>query len=219
MFKGKKILCVSAHMDDVEFGCGGLISSLSKDSDIYVLVLSKDRKNSRGEVQEVRVLEEQYAAMDILGVTKENIFLADGIPGQLFPEYRQNVLEAMYDIDSKLRPDIIITPSLNDVHQDHRTVCRSAQKAFNRRIRLAYEVINSSDGFVPTLFFEVSDYALNAKVQAVHCYRSQADPTVTSAHYFDRDAIESLARLRGVRMGVQYAESFEVMNLVCFQGE
>ncbi|HOW53953.1 MAG TPA: PIG-L family deacetylase [Syntrophorhabdaceae bacterium] len=219
MFKRKKILCVSAHMDDAEFGCGGLISSLSRESDIYVLVLSKDRKNSLGEVQEVRVLEEQYAAMNILGVKKENIFLPDGIPGQLFPEYRQNVLEAMYDVDSKIRPDIVITPSMNDVHQDHRTVCRSAQKAFNRRTRLAYEVINSSDGFVPTLFFEISKDALDAKAEAILCYRSQADPAVTSAHYFDRGAIESLARLRGVRMGVQYAESYEVMNLVRFQGE
>jgi len=218
MFRQKKILCVSAHMDDVEFGCGGLISSLAGVSDIYVLVLSKDRKNSLGEVQEIRVVEEQYAAMNILGVKKENIFLPDGIPGQLFPEYRQNVLEAMYDIDSRVRPDIVVTPSINDVHQDHRTVCRSAQKAFNRRTRLAYEVINSSDGFVPTLFFEISQSALDAKAKAILCYRSQADPTVTSAHYFDKGAIESLARLRGVRMGVQYAESFEVMNLVCFQG-
>jgi N-acetylglucosamine malate deacetylase 1 len=217
MFHNKKILCISAHMDDVEFGCGGLIKSLEKKSEIYVLVLSKDRKNSLGEVQEIRDVEEQYAAMRILGVKRENIFIPDGIPGQLFPEYRQNVLEAMYHIDSQIKPDIVITSSINDVHQDHRIVCRSAQKAFNRRTRLAYEVINSSEGFAPTLFFEISEEVLKAKVRAIQCYKSQQDPAVTTVDYFDERAIESLARVRGVRMGVQYAESFEVMNIVCSQ--
>ncbi len=217
MFYDKKILCISSHMDDVEFGCGGLIKSLESKAEIYVLVLSKDRKNSIGEVQEIRDIGEQYAALQILGVEKGNVFISEGIPGQLFPEYRQKILEEMYRIGSQIKPDIIITPSMNDVHQDHRTVCSSAQKAFKRKTRLAYEIVNASEGFVPTLFLEITKKALKAKIKAIQCYKSQQNPAITSADYFDKEAIESLARVRGVRMGVQYAESFEVMNIVCFQ--
>ncbi len=214
MFHNKKILCISSHMDDIEFGCGGLIKTLQGKADIFIMVVSRDRKNSRYEIQEIRDVNEQYTASEMLGVKRENVFILDGIPGQLFPEHRQQILEEMYHIDSKIKPDIVITPSMNDVHQDHRTVCRCAQKAFNRRTRLAYEVINAGEGFIPTLFFEIDEAALRAKIDAIQVYRSQQDPSVTSADYFTRDAIESLARVRGVRIGVRYAESFEVMKIV-----
>jgi len=219
MFYGKRILCISSHMDDVEFGCGGLIKSLENRAEIYVLVLSKDRKNYLGEIQEIRDIDEQYTALQILVVNRENVFVSEGIPGQLFPEYRQKILEEMYNIGALIKPEIIITSSMNDVHQDHRTVCSSAQKAFKRQTRLAYEIVNATEGFMPSLFFKITRKALTAKINAIQCYKSQQNPAITSADYFDKGAIESLARVRGVRMGVQYAESFEVMNIVCFQQE
>ena len=215
MFSDKKILCISSHMDDAEFGCGGLIKSLESKSEIYVLVLSKDRKNSLGEIQEIRDIDEQYTALQILGVKRENVFISAGIPGQLFPEYRQKILEEMYNIGSLIKPEIIITPSMNDVHQDHRTVCSSAQKAFKRKTRLAYEIVNASEGFVPTLFVDISEKCLQAKISAIQCYKSQQDPKITTADYFDKEIIEGLARVRGARVGARYAEAFEVMNIVC----
>ena len=218
MFSNKKILCISAHMDDVEFGCGGLIKSLEKKSEIYVLVLSKDRKNSQGVIQEIRDVEEQYAAMRILGVKRKNIFISDGIPGQLFPEYRQNVLETMYNIDSQIKPDIVITPSINDVHQDHRIVYISAQKAFKRRTRFAYEIVNASEGFVPTIFVEISEKCLQAKIAAIECFKSQQNPRITAADYFDGELIAGLARMRGAGSGMKYAEAFEAASIIFKQG-
>lgn len=218
MFQGKNILCISAHMDDVEFGCGGLIKSLEGLADIYVLILSKNRKNAMGKVQEVRDIDEQLAALRMLAVKRENIFFADGIPGQLFPEHRQKVLEEFYLIGEQIKPDVVITPSPNDVHQDHKTVCASAKKAFKRQTHLTYEIVNASSGFLPTCFFEINEAALRAKQSAINCFKSQQDPETTTADYFGREIIEGLARMRGARGGVRYAEAFEVLNMTCYQG-
>ncbi len=215
MFENKKILCVSAHMDDIEFGCGGLIKSLEMKSEIFVLALSKDRKSSRREIQEIRKMEEQYASLKILGVKKENLIVPEGIPGQLFPEHRQEILEEMYRVGSLVKPDIIITPSMNDVHHDHRTTCFCAQKAFKRQTRMSYEIVNAVEGFNPNLFCEINEESLCSKVKAIQCYKTQLDPDTTTGNYFDSDIIRGIARMRGAKIGVEFAEAFEVGNFVC----
>ncbi len=214
MFNNKKILCISAHMDDIELGCGGLIKTLEGKSEIWVLALSKDRKDSNGNVQEIRDLQEQYLALKHLGISTERFISSEGITGQLFPEYRQKILEEMYRVKALINPDIIITTSMNDVHQDHRIVCQCAQKAFSRSTRLSYEIINATNGFNPNLYFEISKKALIAKSAAVNAYKSQQDSNTTSADYFSEEIITSLAIARGARQGMKYAECFEVHQVV-----
>lgn len=214
MFRNKKILCISAHMDDIEFGCGGLVKALEGKSEIFFLILSKDRKSSRGEIQEIRALEEQFNSALVLGVKRENIFFVEGISGQLFPENRQQILEEMYRIDALVNPDIVFITSKNDVHQDHRTVYYSALKAFKRKTLLAYEIVNSTAGFCPSFFLHITEECLKAKINAVKCYKSQNNPTVTTGDYFDDETIMGLARLRGARIGVRYAEAFEAVNII-----
>lgn len=200
-------------MDDVELGCGGLIKSLEHKSEVWVLALSQDRKDSSGNIQEVRDLEEQYLALKHLGVPKERLIVSEGIPGQLFPEFRQQILEEMYRVKQRISPDIIITPSQNDVHQDHRTVCQSAKKAFSRTTHLCYEIINATDGFRPYVYFELTPEALHAKTQAVNAYKSQHNPGTTSGDYFSAEIVKSLAVARGARMGMVLAECFEVETI------
>jgi N-acetylglucosamine malate deacetylase 1 len=214
VFNNKKILCISAHMDDIEFGCGGLIKTLENDSDFYVLVLSKDRKDSKLNIQEVRDLNEQSNALKHLGVKKDNLFISEGIAGQLFPEYRQEILEEMYRIKSLIKPDVVITTSSNDIHQDHRTVNACSQKAFSRTTRLSYEVINATNGFCPNIIFEITEEALDAKVRAIKEYKTQHDANITSGDYFSEEIIKSLAVTRGARAGVKFAEAFECGSIL-----
>lgn len=217
MFHDKRILCISAHMDDIEFGCGGLVKSLEDKAEIFLLILSKDRKSSKGVVQEIRDLEEQFCSSSFLGVKKENIFFVEGVPGQLFPEYRQQILEEMYRVDALINPHFIFVPSRNDVHQDHRTVYNSSLKAFKRKTIIAYEIVNSTEKFSPSMFVEISEESLNAKINAISCYKSQNNSVVTTGDYFDADAIKGLARIRGARVGARYAEAFEVVNMMVRQ--
>ena len=139
-------------MDDIEFGCAGLIKTLENDSDIYILALSQDRKDSKGNIQEVRDLKEQYKSLEFLGVSKEKLYISENIPGQLFPEHRQEILEELYRIKALINPDIVITTSRNDIHQDHSTIAQEGLRAFKDRTILGYELIWNNISFNTTAF-------------------------------------------------------------------
>jgi LmbE family N-acetylglucosaminyl deacetylase len=209
---GKRILCLSAHADDFELGCGGFIASQAPSVEIWVSVMTMNRRNAHGDLQEERSLDEQLRALDILGIERQRLILPEGIDGQLFPECRQRLLEALYALDKELSPDLVLTTSHHDVHQDHVTLCHCAHKAFKRRSLLGYEVPNSSHGFQPNLAVHINAEAMERKCRAVAAYRSQLQQT--TGDYFSSDMIQSLARAKGVRFGLPYAECFEVYWLL-----
>ena len=202
-------------MDDFEIGCGALIAKICHQCEIFVLCLSSCRKSFTGTIQEIRDIEEQYLSLDIFGIPRENCMINDQIPGQLFPEYRQLILETLYHADRKYNPDLILVPSMNDIHQDHRTVAQSALKAFKRKSLLGYYIVNSSKGFEPNLYVSVDEEHIKTKARAVSAYRSQLSPSVTTADYFSYDVMKSIAVTYGVRAGQPFAEPFEIYLLKC----
>ncbi|MDA2923047.1 PIG-L family deacetylase [Acidobacteria bacterium AH-259-L09] len=210
----ERILCISAHLDDAEFGCGGMIARFREYTEFYILALSQTRRSFSGKLQEQRDLNEAYAALRHLGLPSERLILPDiEIPGQLFPEYRQRILETLYEVKEQVGPDAVFAPSINDIHQDHQSVQCAALKAFKRKSVFGYEILNSAHGFIPTFFVALDISHLRAKTSAIGEYRSQMDPTITTADYFSEDRIVSLASARGARAGWQYAEAFEVYSL------
>lgn len=199
-------------MDDIEFGCGALIHSIKDKAEIYLLVLTKDRVNAHGIVQERRILDEQFQAAKILGIKKENIYISEEpISCQKFPEQRQFILEELYRFKNLIKPDAIFTPSEHDIHPDHRTVFECSIKAFSRTTHFAYEVINATRAFNPNCYLEVSKKDLDKKVEAIACYKSQYELKMTSGDYFSKESIESLAITRGTRQGMKFAEAFEII--------
>jgi len=211
--KNKKILCVSAHLDDIEFGCGGFISKFCKDADFFVFGTTLNRRSYHGKIQEERLLDEQYAALDVLGVPKKHFFSNNEICGQMLPEYRQLVLEELYRVGAEIKPDLVLVPSYNDIHQDHRTIAWAARKAFKRVSLWGYEIVNSSTGFSPNLYTALEKEHLQKKADAVACYKSQQSESVTTADYFSYEVIYSLAVAHGARAGCRLAEAFEVYSL------
>ena len=209
----KKILCISAHQDDFEIGCGALISRIGQYNEIFVLCLSSFRKAFNGEIQEIRNIKEQYLSLEILGIPRGNCMINDEIPGQLFPEYRQLILETLYETDIKLNPDLILVPSMNDIHQDHQTVALSALKAFKRKSVMGYLIINSSKGFNPNLYISVDEEDIRIKAKAIASFRSQLSSSITTADYFSYDVIKSIAVSYGIRIGTPFAEPYEIYQL------
>ena len=214
MLKNKKILFIGAHMDDIEFGCGGIISKYSGCSDIYVLHMSKIRRDSAMNIQEIRNLEEMFKAASVLGIKKDNVFLgSENISGQLFPECRQLILETLYNFGNKLNPDIVFFPYM-DVHQDHNIVYNSCRKAFKRNNLFCYEIPNSQNVFNPNMYIKISLKDLENKIESINCYQSQLEAVNTPGDYFSEDKIRATSVFRGIKCGLEYAEAFVIENLI-----
>ena len=98
-------------------------------------------------------------------------------------------------------------PSLHDIHQDHLTIAQEGLRAFKQTTVLGYELIWNNLEFNTGCFVTLSRTHVEAKCNALRAYESQ-----NHRPYMQADFVFSLARTRGVQIGVEYAESFEVMR-------
>lgn len=216
--KDKKILFLGAHMDDVEFGCGGLISSLIRSNfpqkNLFVQVLSKNLRDSEGKIVLQRDIEEQYKSFESLGLDKNSYEVNSVVDGQVFPEQRQKLLDFLYQIKNKFSPDIVFTNSRNDVHQDHRTLAETTLKAFNRRSIIYYQIYNSSHRDFSNFFFPIEIEDVQNKIKALNSFKSMLSSDTSLIDYFSDDVIKSKLVVDGLKSGNKYAECFEIERLI-----
>jgi len=120
-----------------------------------------------------------------------------------------------------IRPEIVYIPNRSDAHSDHRVAVEAilgATKSFRcpfiRRI-LAYECLSETEmappftasAFVPTVFVDITqEYSI--KRQAMQLYASEL---MDSSLPRSLEVMEALARFRGSRIGVTFAESFMLL--------
>jgi LmbE family N-acetylglucosaminyl deacetylase len=122
-----------------------------------------------------------------------------------FPSVRQDILEVLVALNADLRPDLVFTPSLGDIHQDHETVARESMRAFKRTTLLGYEIPWNCFNFRQQAYVELEPAQLDRKVAALMCYRSQAH-----RNYANEEYVRNVARTRGIEGGRDLAEVFEV---------
>ena len=70
---GKRVCFIGAHPDDIELGCGALISNISQQTDVLCVTLSDNKKNP--DLQ--NLIAEHKASMAVLGVTGERDVVKD----------------------------------------------------------------------------------------------------------------------------------------------
>ena len=110
-------------------------------------------------------------------------------------------------------PDLILTHTRGDAHQDHREVCRHTWNTFRDHLVLEYEIPKwDGDMGRPNLYVPVSAEALERKVDLLLKHFG----TQRSKHWFDRETFQGLARLRGMecRAPERYAEAFFANKVV-----
>jgi len=127
-----------------------------------------------------------------------------------FPERRQEILEILFQYDKEDRPELILTPCTNDLHQDHQTVTNEALRAFKRSTILGYELPWNNIVFRENCFISLEERHVQKKIEALWNYKTQ----ISERHYFDREYLRGLTRSRGAQIGVKYAEAFEAIKLV-----
>jgi LmbE family N-acetylglucosaminyl deacetylase len=143
-----------------------------------------------------------------LGIDEQNLIIFDYQVRKLNFS-RQDILEDLIKLRNNIHFDLILMPSLNDIHQDHLTVSQEGLRAFKTSSILGYELIWNNLTFNTTCFVRLEEHHLQSKIKALKNYKSQE-----GRDYITADFIKSLATARGVQIGAKYAEAFEVIRWV-----
>lgn len=203
------ILVLAPHTDDGELGAGGTIASLIESgAKVTYAAFSTAAESVPSHLPPDILKTEVKAATHALGILPENLIIFD-YPVRKLNYHRQEILESLIALRADNSFDLVLMPSLKDIHQDHRTIAEEGLRAFKGTTILGYELIWNNLSFETTCFIKLKKHNIESKLNALHCYQSQA-----GRRYMSEEFIFSLAITRGVQIGADYAESFEVLRWV-----
>jgi len=204
------VLCLGAHCDDIEIGCGGTLVAMREarpDVEIRWVVFSSN---------ETRREETRRCARLLLGDA-----FADAPESLRFESFRDGYLpyegvavkDAFEDLKQRVRPDLILTHFRHDLHQDHRLVCELTWNTWRDHAIVEYEIPKyDGDLGAPNLFVPLTSTEVDRKLEALmKAYETQA-----AKQWFDPETFRGLMRLRGVEANApgRYAEAFYARKLV-----
>lgn len=203
------ILILAPHTDDGEFGCGGSIAKfIEEGKNIYYVAFSTAEESVPlgfpKNILEVEVKE----ATRRLGIKSSNLIIYKFQVRKL-SYVRQEVLEKLIEIKHEISPNLIFIPSPHDLHQDHYTVAIEGMRAFKNISILGYELPWNNITFHTHAFVKLKKTHIENKINALNAYESQSKKLYATPEF-----IWSLARTRGVQIGTEFAEAFEVIRWV-----
>lgn len=201
-----KILCIGAHSDDIEIGCGGTILHL---------------------LERYQTCELYWVVFSAIGAREEEarnsvrLFGGDRIKGLVLKPFQDGFMpfagaevKTIFEKELKpIAPDIIFTHNDKDAHQDHRLLSQLTWNTFRNHLILEYE-IPKYDGDLgrPGVFLPLAKELCERKVQGL----MKAFATQRPKHWFDPETFLALMRLRGMECAAPsgYAEAFYCRKLV-----
>jgi len=202
----KRVLCLGAHSDDIEIGCGGTMLELARtrpDTEFRWVVLSSDA---------VRAAEARAGAAAFLPGARHTLHL-EAFRNGYFPWIGAEIKDYFESLKKLETPHLVFTPWREDRHQDHRTVSDLTWNTFRDHTILEYE-IPKYDGDLgrPNLFVPLDAATAETKARLVPTvFRSQADKT-----WMAEETFRALMRLRGIECAAPsgYAEAFHARKVV-----
>jgi LmbE family N-acetylglucosaminyl deacetylase len=202
-----RILCVGAHSDDIEIGCGGTILRLLQEcaeAEVQWVVLG-----SSGQ----RVAEALLSAHNFLAHARKKNVIVKNFKNSFFPYVGAEIKTFFEELKETVSPDVIFTHYRNDLHQDHRLISELTWNTYRNHLILEYEVLKyDGDLGVPNFFVHLNASVCQQKVRLIlDCFQTQ-----TEKDWFTSDAFWSLLRLRGIESKApeKYAEGFYCRKVV-----
>ena len=203
----RKILCLGAHADDIEIGCGGTILRWLQEHDdleFYWVVLSSNQKRKKEALK--------GASAFLQGARKKTV-LVETFRDGFFPYVGGAIKEYFEALKQRVSPDLVLTHYRNDLHQDHRVVSDLTWNTFRQQLILEYE-IPKYDGDLgqPNLFTHLTEAQCQKKIQYIlEIYKTQAEK-----HWLTEDTLRAILRLRGVESHAagKFAEAFYCRKMI-----
>lgn len=199
----RKVLAIAPHVDDVELGAGATIHQLGKHNEVYYIGLSCPPL-----VKQDVFMSEFRTSARILGLDPARIILRNFDPRNLF-DARGEILQLLYDLNKEIKPDLVLIPNSQDIHQSHEVVFAEARRAFKYTTILGYELPWNNMNFSMDVFITLGREDVDAKIAAINAFETQK-----SRIFFSNDIVGDLARVRGKQIGNEYAECFEVIRMI-----
>jgi LmbE family N-acetylglucosaminyl deacetylase len=201
-----RVLCLGAHSDDIEIGCGGtLLKLLELHPTMAVdwVVLSADGDRAR----EARASAERFLGSDRPSRIRLESFRERYLP------YDRAVKEYFDGLGREAAPDLVLCPWQQDAHQDHRVTSELVANTFRDQLILEYE-IPKYDGDLgrPAIYVQLTSAQADAKLAAIR----EGFPSQAERPWFSDETFLGLMRLRGIesRSPDGYAEGFHCRKLV-----
>lgn len=205
----ENILVLAPHTDDGELGAGGTIAKfIEMGSKVTYVAFSTAEQSVRDDLPKDILKTEVKAATKALGIQPENLIVLN-FQVRKFNYARQEILEELIQIRKSQKFDLVLIPSLKDIHQDHAVIAQEGLRTFKNTTVFGYELIWNNLEFDTTCFVKLDKKHVEAKIAALECYQSQ-----NMREYMSPEFILSLARMRGVQINSQYAECFEVVRWI-----
>jgi LmbE family N-acetylglucosaminyl deacetylase len=202
-----RILCLGAHSDDIEIGCGGTLSQLAR---------RKPRPEFRWVVWSAagfRASEATRGARKFLGAAAEGAVQLHEFRDGYFPTQFAAIKDHFESLARDFRPDVVFTHTRDDRHQDHRVVSDLTWNTFRNQVVLEYE-IPKWDGDLgrPNLYVPLTESAAHRKSKAL----VDVFGTQRAKDWFTEETFLGLLRLRGMecRAPGGYAEAFHARKLL-----
>jgi LmbE family N-acetylglucosaminyl deacetylase len=202
-----KLLCLGAHADDIEIGCGGTLLRLLRErpgSTVHWVVFAANP---------VREAEARASAADFLSAASESKIVVHHFRESYFPSIVSEVKDAFEDLKRSFQPDLLFCHRKLDAHQDHRVIAELTWNTFRDHAIWEYEIPKyDGDLGLPNVYVPLSRADAERKVELLlKHFASQA-----SRAWFHRDTFHSLMGVRAVECNAAEgrAEGFYVRKIV-----
>lgn len=203
----RHVLCLGAHCDDLEIGCGGTVLKLTEGPNppaFTWVVFSSDA---------IREAEALRSAETFLRRAPDARIVIKKFRDGFLPYEGGLVKGAFEELKSAVSPDLVLTHYRDDVHQDHHLISELTWNTFRDHLILEYEVPKyDGDLGTPNLFVPLDEPVCRQKIDTI----LTSFPSQTGKHWFSEDLFRAVLRLRGMECNApdNQAEAFYCRKLV-----
>ena len=202
-----KILCLGAHSDDIEIGCGGTILEFTKTrpkADLRWIVFSGE---------ENRKTEAQQSASAFLNEIESKQVDIYNFRESYFPYIGAEIKACFEKIKKEFNPDLIFSHYSNDAHQDHKLISKLTWNTFRNHLIMEYEIPKyDGDLGTPNLYVHLDESVVQRKTD----YLCNFFETQRRKLWFSENSFRSIMRIRGIESNspTSYAEAFYSRKMV-----
>lgn len=205
--KPLELLCLGAHSDDIEIGCGGTVLRLlaeHPETRVRWVIFSA---NAEREEEARRSAEDFLAGAGTAEITVHRF------PESYFPAAAAEIKGAFEQLRERASPDVVFTHRQDDRHQDHRVLGELTWNTFRDHLILEYEIPKyEGDLGHPNFFVPIESATADRKIGLLMAHFA----TQRNKRWFRPETFRAMLALRAVECNAPdgWAEAFHVRKLV-----